>query len=136
MIAPTTPTGSWTTSELPIVSSVTGWAARSAYPRRTVRGRPAWTAFATLSGVPSSSPTVRAISPARPASASCSLPSTAPRSAIGVSAQPGNAARAAATARSTSSAVPAGTWPMISSVAGFSTGIVSSDDDAVQAPSR
>ena len=49
----------------------------------------------------------------------------AARSAGGVAAQPGKAARAARTAASTSSAVPAGTWPMTCSSAGFTTSIVS-----------
>ena len=81
-------------------------------PRSTVSGSPACTRVASLSGVPSSRATVRAISSARAVSAVCSRSRCAARSAGSVAAQPGNAARAAATARSTSAAVPAGTCPI------------------------
>ena len=49
--------------------------------------------------------------------------------------QVSNAALAAATARSTSSAVPAGIVAMISSVEGFSTSMVSVPVDGTHAPS-
>ena len=55
------------------------------------------------------------------------------RSATGVAAHPSKAARAAATARSTSAAEPSGTWPITASVAGL-TRSMTSDDAGVTHP--
>jgi hypothetical protein len=135
VIAPTTPTGSRTTIELPIRSS-NGNACRIPGTLPVVAmGRPAWMVFARVIGVPTSAETVRAISSAR-ASSPFAIRSTArARSATGVAAQPSNAARAARTARSTSSAFPRGTRAMTSSVAAFPTSSHPVPAGAIQAPS-
>ena len=58
-----------------------------------------------------------------------------PRSSLDVAPQVSKAALAAATARSTSAAVPAGTEAMTSSVEGFSTSMVSEPVDGTHEPS-
>lgn len=100
-------------------------AASSAYEPATAIGTPACTNWANCSGEPSSAVTVRAISSLRATSWSRRAAISAARSAGGVAAQPGNAARAARTAASMSSAVPAGTWAITCSSTGLTTAIVS-----------
>ncbi len=100
----------------------------------TAIGSPAWTAAASCGGAPSSAVTVAAISSARAASASRRAAMRAERSAGGVAAQPGSAARAARTAASTSSAVPAGTWPTTCSSAGLTTEMVSVEEAGRHSP--
>ncbi len=111
--------------EFPTFSSKAYVAASSAYDPATRIGTPACTACEKPSGEPSSAVTVPAISSLRATSTSRSAAIFAARSAGGVAAQPAKASRAARTAASTSSAVPAGTWPMTCSSAGFTTAIVS-----------
>ncbi len=97
-------------------------------------GRPAWTIIASVIGEPSSCAIRPATSPWR----SCSLAEMtavrATRSSSGVALQSSKAARAAATARSTSSGVPSGTEPMTSSVAALTTSIVARDVGFTQSP--
>ena len=79
-------------------------------------GKPAWICFAIGSGMPTSCATsipISSMRAARPAESFCSM---AARSATGVCDQDGNAAFAAATARSTSAGVPSGIRAMTSSV--------------------
>lgn len=135
VIAPTTPTGSSSTVELPIRSSKAYRAVSSAYEAATSTGTPACTICDSGSGEPSSAVMVSASSSLRAASASASAVSRAARSAGGVAAQAGKAARAARTAASTSSAVPAGTWAMTCSSTGFTTAIVSWPAAGRHAPS-
>lgn len=134
-MAPTTPTGSSRTVEFPIRSSKAYEAAISAKEEVTAIDPPTWTAFAKRSGAPSSAVTVSVNSPLRACSASRSAPISAARSAGGVAAQPGRAARAARTAASTSSAVPAGTSAMTWPSAGLTTSIRSAPTAGRHAPS-
>ena len=134
MIAPTTPTGSRTTSELPISSSHGTWATTWGIELNVIVGRPAWIIRDRPIGIPSSAATVAAISSARAASPSPIAASSSTRSPTGVCDQPSNASRAAPTARSTSSAVPWGMRPITSSVLALTTSSVSEPDGATHAP--
>jgi len=135
VIAPTTPTGSSTTVELPICSSQATLVVSPAAVAMSMTGRPACTVCDSFVGAPISAEIVSATTPIRAASASCNRDRYFARSSGLVAAHPSKAARAAATARSTSAAVPEGTRPMISSVAGFSISITSVPDDATHWPS-
>ena len=89
----------------------------------------------TASGVPMSVAAARAISSIRCEIWADTSRSTLARSATGVCDHSSNARRAAATARSTSSTVPLGTWATTPPVVGLTTSIVAAPVDATQAPS-
>ncbi len=134
MIAPTTPTGSRTTSELPIFSSHAIWPTSDGCDPKVIAGSPAWMPIDWAMGMPSSAEMSAAISSARSCRRTATAAHSSARSSTGTCDQPSKAARAAATARSTSSAVPAGMRPMTSSVVALTTSIVSLDEDAVHSP--
>src|SRR6266581_7294738 len=113
---PTTPMGSWTTTELPICSSNGNSPTIWANEPMTIVGRPAWIIIDRLSGMPTSAVTTLAMSPMRALSPSCNRWRYLARSSTGVADHARKAALAAATALSTSAAVPSGTVPMTSSV--------------------
>ncbi len=98
-------------------------------------GSPAWIMLAHMRGMPSSSEMVWAISSLRAARPSAMAWTYLPRSSGEVRPQVSNAALAAATARSTSAGVPAGTAAMTCSVDGLMTSMVSVPAGATQAPS-
>ena len=91
--------------------------------------------MANGSGLPISSDTIIPISVSRLTMASCMPWSSLALSSTDTAAHPSKAARAAATALSTSAADPSGTRPMTSSVAGFTTSITSPVDGRTQPPS-
>ncbi len=91
--------------------------------------------LANMMGMPISSEMTWAISSLRAARPSAMAWMYLPRSSLEVWPHVLKAALAAATALSTSSAVPAGTEAMISSVEGFSTSMVSVPVDGTHAPS-
>jgi len=64
---PTTPTGSRTTSELPISSSQTASSITCGIEPNDVVGRPAWIIFESFSGIPTSHAISAAISSLRSA---------------------------------------------------------------------
>jgi hypothetical protein len=125
VIAPTTPIGSRTTSELPISSVHGKLAATAAAVADEPIGSPTWTVRENEIGEPISAVIEAAMSPARAFRPSEMRWATAIRSSTGVPDQPGNAARAAATARSTSAAVPAGTVATMEPSAGLTTSMTS-----------
>ncbi len=84
----------------------------------------AWVPWASQAGAPISSVMAVAMSPTRSPKASTMRFSSFSRSSREVLRQALNALRAAATARSTSAAEPALTWPQTSSVAGLITSSV------------
>jgi hypothetical protein len=88
---------------------------------KSIVGRPAWIMWASLIGMPTSWAMSAATSSIRSPSACAIRVIQSARSSTDVRDQPSNAARAAATARSTSSAVPSGIEPMTSSVAALTT---------------
>ncbi len=98
-------------------------------------GRPAWTSRLRLLGIPTSWDTRVAISSIRAMRPSVMRVRYLPRSSTEVVDQESNAFRAAATALSTSSAVPAGTFPITSSVVELTTSIVPLPVEGTQAPS-
>ena len=124
-MAATTPTGSRTTSESPTSSSNGKVRTISANDPITMRGPPTCTNVANGRGQPISSATSSPISGSRPTRTSCRAWTSRARSSTGVAAHPSKAARAAATARSTSAPDPSGTWPITSSVAGLTSSITS-----------
>ena len=131
---PTTPTGSRVTSVRLIVSSKANSRAVAGTPPVVAAGIPAWIIVDMPRGIPTSSEMSVPISSMRAPSWPAS-PSIRPRrSSSGVAAQPSNASRAAATALSTSTAVPAGTEPMTSSLDGLTTSMLSSPSDATHLP--
>ena len=133
-MAPTTPTGSRTTRELPTVcSQVKSFATCSIEPN-VIIGRPTCTSCESTRGMPTSWVIRSASSSMRAPRPSWTLVSSAVRSSTGVAAQAGKAARAAATARSTSSAVPSGMVPITASVVESTTSRVPVPDEATQVP--
>jgi hypothetical protein len=116
VIAPTTPTGSRTISELPTFSSHCVCSMQSGIVANDIVGRPAWIIIDRFIGMPTSREISAAISSPRAASAAAIARQASSRSAIDDCDQTSKAARAAATARSTSPAVASGTRPMTSSV--------------------
>jgi hypothetical protein len=119
---PTTPTGSRTISELPTSRpSKSKVRASSAKCAKLNVGRPTCTTFAHASGMPMSLDSSAASSSVFATIASWVLCSRSARSAGGVCDQVANAVRAAATALSTSAAVPSATSAMTCSVAGLTT---------------
>ncbi len=116
-MAPTTPIGSRTTTELPSGCSQVKSAATWAIEPNDATGSPTCTSWDKVSGIPTSWAIRSAIDSIRSPSTVLTLVSRSVRSATGVADQDGNAAAAASTARSMSSVVPSGTVPMTSSVA-------------------
>ena len=134
MIAPTTPIGSRTTNELPISCSHSTRSSCSGIEPKSIVGSPAWIAFDSATGMPSSEATSAAISSERSASLAAMPAHASARAVIGVWLHVSNASRAAATALSTSAGVPSGTRPMTSSVAGLTTWIVLSVAGSTHSP--
>ena len=134
MIAPTTPAGSRTTSELPTCSSQVTCSTICGIEPKVMIGRPAWIIAESCTGMPSSDAMRTASSSWR----SWSLPEMAAhmaaRSSAGVVLHDSNASRAAATARSTSAGVPCGMRPMTSSVEALTTSMVSLPSGATHWP--
>ncbi len=91
--------------------------------------------LAHMSGMPSSSEITWAISSLRAARPSAMAWMYLPRSSFDVKPHVSKAALAAATARSTSDGVPAGTDAMTCSVDGLITSMVSVASDGTHAPS-
>ena len=134
VIAPTTPMGSCTTSELPSSSSHWKASAALAASANAMAGRPTWTEPDRVIGMPTSCEMMVATSSVRAARASPIRVSSLPRSSREVAAQPGKAAAAACTALSTSSGVPSGMVAMTSSVAELMTSSVPLPVEGTQAP--
>src|SRR4051812_43905599 len=118
---PTTPTGSRTTSELPTVSSHSTCSSTSGIDMNDMVGRPAWIIVESGIGMPTSRAISAASSSERAAMAAPIARHASARSTSGVCDHVSKPARAASTARSTSSAVPSGTRPMTSSVVQYPT---------------
>ena len=133
-MAPTTPTGSCTTSELPISSSHSKLSAALAASAKAPAGRPTWMEPESVIGMPTSWLITCAISSVRAARASPMRVSSLARSSVEVAAQPGKAAAAASTALSTSSGVPSGMVAKTSSVAESMTSSVPVPVEGTQAP--
>ena len=131
----TTPSGSRTTSDPPICSSNGNWLAMSTYEPMTIAGSPAWISWEKTIGIPTSPQIVCAMSSMRAFRPSWRRCRYFARSSTGVVLHAPKARRAAATAASTSSAVPSGTRPMTSSVVAFTTSMVSEPVEGTQAPS-
>ena len=98
-------------------------------------GSPTWISWDSHLAIPVSLEIAVASSSARAPSASPIRLRNLARSSTDVLDQVPNAALAAATARSTSAAVPAGTVAITSSETESTTSIVSVESDGVQAPS-
>ena len=103
--------------------------------RKELIGSPAWITRESFNGMPTSAVTVPAISSARASSPSAIARSSRWRSDTAVADQPSKAARAAATARRASSAVPAGIVPSSSPVPASTTSSVPLPSGVAQAPS-
>ena len=97
-------------------------------------GSPAWTAVDRPIGMPSSCAIVAAISSLRAARPAAIARIRFARSTSGVCDHDSKAARAACTARSTSSGVPCGIRPITSSVDAFTTSIVSDPAGSTHLP--
>lgn len=98
-------------------------------------GRPAWIMLAHMRGMPISSEITWAISSLRAPSASARRWMYLPRSSGSVWLQVSKAALAAATAASTSAAVPSGMDPMTCSVEALTTSMRPVPVEGTQAPS-
>ena len=132
---PTTPIGSRTMR--PSESSSNGNVdASSEALRNAEMPVPTWMAAESGLGMPTSWVMTSAISSRRASSSSATRSRSLPRSGAEVSAHPGNAAFAAATARSMSAGVPAGMVANTSSVVESITSSVSSPAGSTHAPSR
>ncbi len=133
-MAPTTPTGSRTTNDVPTSCSHVNPAAIGAMEPKVAMGRPTCTSWESTNGMPTSwvmrSARLSILAPR----ASLTLVRRAVRSSTGVDAQPGKACRAAATAASMSSMVPSGTEPMTASVVESITSIVPAPVEGTHAP--
>jgi hypothetical protein len=134
VMAATTPTGAFTTLAPFTSSSQLNSSARRACEARWASGPATCIIWAILMGVPTSAEIVSASSSARALSTSAIRPRYLPRSPGAMAPHSSKAARAAATARSASSAPPAGTSAMTSSVAGLTTAMVSVASDATHFP--
>ncbi len=121
MIAPTTPTGSRTISELPTLSSHSSSPSSWGIEPNVAVGRPAWMMLESFTGIPTSWAISSAISSIRAPRDSAMRRIQSARSCTEVCDQLSNAARAAATAASTSSTVPSGTEPITCSVVALIT---------------
>ncbi len=134
MIAPTTPIGSRTTTELPTCCSQVKSAATWAIEPKDATGSPTCTNWDRVSGIPTSWAIRSATASIRSPRTVLTLVSRSVRSVTGVADQDGKAAAAAATARSMSSVVPSGTVPMTSSVAESITSRVPEPVEGTHAP--
>ena len=132
---PTTPIGSRTTSELPTCSSKLKPSAVAAACLKLLIGSPTCTSCDSHLAMPVSLEMVVAISSMRAPRASPMRLRYLARSSTGVVDHVSKAARAAATARSTSPAVPAGIVAMTSSRHESITSMVSEESEGVQDPS-
>ena len=132
---PTTPMGSRTTRLLPTVSSKAKVCTTCAAMPKLAFGRPAWMIWASFTGMPTSWATTVAISSVRASRPSWMRVRYLARSSTLVWLQPSKALRAAATARSTSAAVPSGMVAITSSVAELTTSSVPEPADGTQVPS-
>lgn len=134
VIAPTTPIGSRTISEVPISSVQAKSSARPATDSMTAAGKATWAVRDMVIGEPISAVIAPAISSWRAVRPAPRRRSTSARCCGVVAAQAGKAARAAATARSTSVAVPAGASATTSPVAGFTTGRAPAEPATISPP--
>ncbi len=133
-MAPTTPTGSRTTRELPTSCSQVKSAAMGPIEPNVAMGSPTWTSWDSTWGIPTSWVIRSARLSMRAPRASLTLVMRAVRSSTGVADQAGKAARAAATAASMSAAVPSGTVPITASVVESITSMVDRPNGSTQAP--
>ena len=133
-MAPTTPTGSRTTSEFPISSSQGNDSAALAASAKAPAGSPTWTPPERVIGMPTSCEMMVAISSVRAARASPMRTRVLARSSREVADQAGKAAAAAWTALSTSSTVPSGMVAMTSSVVESMTSRVPVPVEGTQLP--
>ncbi len=131
----TTPIGSRTIRLLPTVSSNGNSCAICTYEPATIPGSPACAICEMKNGVPTSAVTVFAISSVWAWSASASRWMNFARSSTGVADHAGSAALAAAAAFVASSALPAATRPMTSSVVALITSMVPVPVEATHCPS-
>lgn len=123
-MAPTTPTGSRTTSELPTRASNGNAPSSLAKLPQLKTGLPTWIARASLIGMPTSPAISWASASLRAFRPSAIFWMISARLGAGVAAQPSNAARAAATAASASAALPSGMVPITASVVEWITSMV------------
>jgi hypothetical protein len=135
VIAPTTPTGSANTRELPTRSSNSYSASSLTYESSTEIGSPTWIRSASATGAPSSLTIVATASSLRSASASRSAARYPARLSGAVAAHSSAAPCAASTAASTSAGPAAGTAAITRSVAGLITSIRSLASASAQPPS-
>ena len=131
---PTTPTGSRVTSERLMVSSKSKLRAVSGTPAVVAAGMPAWIIVESVAGMPTSLEMRAPISSARAASPAPSFSMKPSRSSSERPDHSGKAALAAATAASTSAAVPSGTEPMTASLDGLTTSMLPSPADGAHFP--
>src|SRR5262245_10693044 len=131
---PTTPIGSRTINEFALDSSKSYVAATDAAWLKLLIGKPTWTSWESHLAMPVSLEMAVASSSMRAPSASPILVKYFARSSTGVDDQARNAALAAATAASTSSAVPAGMVAIICSFVESITSIVCDEVELVQVP--
>ncbi len=135
VIMPTTPTGSHTCKVGPSSRSNAKPSSTSMAFWQWPASRPTCGPLARLSGAPISSLTAVASSSLRVSISAWIARSRVSRSSLLVWLKPSNALRAATTALSTSAAVPKLIWPMVCSVAGFSTATVFSSTGSTHWPS-
>jgi len=133
-MAPTTPTGSRTTSELPISSSQGKASAAWAASAKAPAGSPTCTPPDRVMGMPTSCEMMVAISSVRAARASPMRMRALALSSREVVDQAGKAAAAASTAALTSSTVPSGMVAMTSSVVESMTSRVPVPVEGTQRP--
>ncbi len=133
-MAPTTPTGSRTMSELPSSSSQSNSVICVAISAKAPVGRPTWMAPDRVIGIPTSREIVWAISSVRAARPSEIRDSILARSSTEVADQSAKASAAAWTALSTSSAVPSGMVAITSSLFESTTSSVPVPVEGTQAP--
>ena len=119
---------------MPICSSQATSDATWAIEPKSIAGSPAWICRASGSGIPTSAATRAAISSARSASAALIAVQASTRCSTGTCRQASKPARAAVTARSTSSGVPSGIRPITCSVVESITSIVPSPDGSTHSP--
>jgi hypothetical protein len=134
-MAPTTPTGWRTSSELPDRRSHSTSPTTSSIDANDMTGSPACTSTAICHGAPISVDAASATSCARAFRPSAIAVQALTRSSSEVADHAGSARAAARAARSTSSTVPSGTVPTTCSVNGFVTGSVPVPVEGIQAPS-
>ncbi len=134
MIAPTTPAASRSTRELPISSSQRTSSIAAGIEATSLIASPTWIIWVSLRGIPSSAVITSVSSSARSPSPAAIAASASARSARGEVAQPSKAARAASTARSTSTAVQPGIVAIVSSVVELTTGSGSAPAGSTHSP--